>query len=122
MFSLDCKLLASVHLGTISLFFISDRSPDNRLPWSQILGEKVTPLPVRHTQRMPYLLSAYQIAISNTQRFSPNIDTRHPRNPGRVDQSFVLSNKGSGVVAPRTQPGRTSNPGGENANIEAQEH
>ena len=41
--------------------------PGHRLPWSQVLGEKLAPLAVGYTQRIPYLLLHNKLSIPNSQ-------------------------------------------------------
>ena len=95
----------------------SGRSPGHRLPWSQVLEEKVSLLPVRHTYRMPYLLFAYQISISKNPGLLPITGTRHPKNPGRCGPVIFSIQLRFWGWSPRTRPGRTSDLGRQNANI-----
>ena len=76
-------------------------------------------LPVRHTYRMPYLLFAYQISISKNPGFLPITSTRHPKNPGRCGPVIFSIQLRFWGWSPRTRPGRTSDLGRQNANIQA---
>jgi hypothetical protein len=60
--------LHTSHIVKHKLPFLLGPKPGHRLPWSQVLGEKLAPLTVGHTHRMPYLLFVLQIANSNTPR------------------------------------------------------
>ena len=100
----------------VSLFF-SSRSSGHRLPWSQVLGEKVSLLPVGHTRRMPYLLFANLISISKIPRLLPDTDTQHPKNPGRCGPVIFSIQWRFWGCSPRTRPGRTSDLGRQNANV-----
>ena len=82
--------------------------PGHRLPWSQFLREKMAPLTVGHTHRMPYLLIALQIVGSNKPSSFPITSSQPPKYPGRcgpVIYSIQLRFWGG---SPRTHPGRTS--------------
>ena len=50
-----------------SFFYFSGPKPGHRLPWSQVLGEKLAPLAVGYTQRIPYLLLHNKLSIPNSQ-------------------------------------------------------
>ena len=98
-------------------FFFSGRSPGYRLPWSQVLGEKVSLLPVGHTRRVPYLLFANLISIFKIPRLLPYTDTQHPKNPGRCGPVIFSIQLRFWGCSPRTRPGRTSDLGRQNANV-----
>ena len=70
-------------------FFLGPK-PGHRLPWSQVLREKLAPLSVGHTHRMPYLLFALPIASSNHLRSAPITNTQPPKYPGRYWTSHLF--------------------------------
>ena len=67
----------------LSFSFFLGPEPGHRLPWSQVLREKMAPLTVGHTHRVPYLLFASLIASSNKPGSVPITNTQPPKYPGR---------------------------------------
>ena len=51
----------------LSFYSLLGPKPGHRLPWSQVLGEKLAPLAVGYTQRVPYLLLHNKLSIPNSQ-------------------------------------------------------
>ena len=79
-------------LQTPFLFFLLGPKPGHRLPRSQVIGEKVTPLTVEHTYRVPYLHSMLSTQKPTNQGYSHKLPTSSPRHPGRFGPVICFIN------------------------------